>query len=118
MVTTYIPDRGDIINLDFDPSSGHEIQGRRFALVLTPKSYNRQMGLLYACPITGGAVGVSRSAGMNATLIGAGTDTQGKIVCSQMKALDWKARKASFKEKVPEFVVEDVLARIHAVLFD
>jgi mRNA interferase MazF len=52
MVETYIPDRGDYVWLDFNPQSGHEQQGRRPALVLSPKEYNGKVGLGIFCPLT------------------------------------------------------------------
>lgn len=55
---------------------------------------------------------------MISTLLGAGTETQGNVHCHQLKSLDWQIRKASFKETVPDYVLDDVLARIGAVLFD
>jgi mRNA interferase MazF len=49
---TYIPERGDLIWLDFDPQSGHEQKGKRPALVLSPKDYNKKVGLGLFCPMT------------------------------------------------------------------
>ena len=48
----YVPDRGDIIYLEFDPQKGREQKGKRPALVLSPKSYNGKVGLAIMCPIT------------------------------------------------------------------
>jgi len=36
VVERYIPDRGDIIWLEFNPQLGHEQAGKRPALVLSP----------------------------------------------------------------------------------
>ena len=52
MVADYIPQREDVIWLDFNPQAGHEQAGKRPALVLSPKTYNHKTGLLLACPIT------------------------------------------------------------------
>ena len=52
------------------------------------------------------------------TLIVSGTEIQCAINCLQMKSLDWMARKASFKEAVPEYVLDEVNARVQAILFD
>ena len=112
----YIPDKGDIVHLQFDPASGQEMKGNHYALVLSPKAFNKLTGLIYACPISQGKASAAR--GMLATLLGAGTHTQGNIHCHQLKSLDWKIRKAAFKERVPDFVRDDVLARIEAVLFN
>lgn len=53
MGNEYIPERGDLVWLDFTPQSGYEQRGKRPALVLTPKSYNAKVGLAVFCPITG-----------------------------------------------------------------
>lgn len=114
----YIPERGDIFHLVFDPSAGGEMKGDHYALALSPKLFNQTTGLVFACPISQGKAEQARSSGMLSTLMGAGTHTQGNVHCHQLKALDWKIRRAAFKEAVPDFVVEDVLARIGAVLFN
>lgn len=114
----YIPQKGDIIHLQFDPSAGTEMQGKHYALVLSPKAFNQQTGLVFACPISQGSGGAARNMGMLSTLQGTGTDTQGNIHCHQLKSMDWRIRQAQFKEKVPDFVLQDVLARVEAVLFD
>ena len=50
----YIPERGDIFHLDFDPAAGTEMKGGHFALALSPKSFNRATGLVFSCPISQG----------------------------------------------------------------
>ena len=52
MATSYIPDRGDLVWLTFNPQTGHEQSGRRPALVLSPKAYNEKTGLAIFCPVT------------------------------------------------------------------
>ena len=52
MIQGYQPERGDIMWLDFNPQAGHEQAGFRPALVLSPKSYNKKIGLALVCPIT------------------------------------------------------------------
>ncbi|WMT91157.1 type II toxin-antitoxin system PemK/MazF family toxin [Pelagibacterium sp. H642] len=48
----YVPDRYDVVWLDFDPQPGREQAGRRPAFVLSPASYNRLTGLSAVCPMT------------------------------------------------------------------
>lgn len=112
----YTPDRGDIVHLHFDPSSGQEMQGPHFGLVVSSKEFNAH-GLAMICPISQGAAASARSFGTMVTLMGAGTDTQGMVHCHQLKSLDWRVRKAKLKERAPTFVVDDVMARIEAILF-
>ena len=52
MSSAYVPQRGDLIWLNFDPQTGHEQSGKRPAIVLSPGKYNSKTGLLLACPIT------------------------------------------------------------------
>ena len=113
----YVPNRGDIVHIHFDPSSGQEMKGPHFGLVLSGRAFN-QRGLAMLCPISQGAAAASRTHGMLVTLMGAGTDTQGAIHCHQMKSLDWRARKATLKESAPQSIVDEALARIEAILFD
>lgn len=113
----YMPNRGDIVHLDFDPSSGQEMKGPHFGLVLSSKTFNRQ-GLAMICPISQGAAAAARTHGTVVTLMGSGTNTQGAVHCHQLKSLDWKARNARLNENVPQYVMDEVLARVEAILFD
>jgi mRNA interferase ChpB len=112
----YVPSRGDILYLDFDPSLGREMQGSHFGLVISAQAFNH-LGMAMICPISQGTAAQARSHGTLVTLMGCGTDTLGAIHCHQLKSLDWRARKARFKESVPQFILDDVLARIEAILF-
>ncbi len=113
----YIPNRGDIVHLDFDPATGREIKGARFGVVLSGKQFN-QHGLAMICPISQGVAAASRTYGTIVTLMGAGVDTQGAVHCHQLKALDWQMRKAKFKEATPKPLFEEISARVNAILFD
>lgn len=44
--------RGDICKLSLDPTLGHEQQGLRPVLVLTPESFNTLTGTAVVAPIT------------------------------------------------------------------
>lgn len=113
----YIPDRGEIVHLQFDPSAGNEMKGPHYGLIISSKLFNRH-GLAMICPISQGIASQARTYGTIVTLMGSGTDTQGNVHCHQMKSLDWRVRKAKFKEVVPTFILDDVMARVEAVLFD
>ena len=113
----YVPNRGDIVHLDFDPSSGPEMKGPHFGLVLSGKVFNQQ-GLAMICPISHGAAAAARTYGTVVTLMGVGTDTLGAVHCHQLKSLDWRACKVRLKETVPQFIIDEVLARVEAILFE
>lgn len=106
--------RGDIVRLNLSPTAGREQQGDfRPALVLTPAAYNAT-GLAVIAPITQGG-DFARYAGFAVTLSGAGTETQGVILCNQIRSVDLEARSAKRIEAAPEVVIEDALARVQAL---
>jgi mRNA interferase MazF len=51
-MATYIPERGDVVRISFNPQAGHEQAGWGPALVLSPKAYNARVGLALFCPVT------------------------------------------------------------------
>jgi mRNA interferase MazF len=109
--TPYIPERRDVVYLDFDPQTGREQKGRRPALVLSPLSYNRRVGLCVACPITNQAKGYPFE-----VAIPSGYKVTGVILADQVKSLDWQARNASLLDHLPQSVLDDVLAKIDVLL--
>ena len=111
---SYIPRRGDIIRLDCDPSAGHEQQGPRPALVLSPEAFNR-FGLALACPVTRGGA-FARGQAWTVTLAGAGLVTNGVVLCNHLRTVDLKARRAQFIEAVSPELVADVLARVATLI--
>ena len=89
--------------------------GARFVLIVTKKSFNL-FGTSLVCPITQGG-SFARHAGFAVSRSGAGTRTQGVVLCNQLRVLDLQARVARFVEKAPEFVTGEVLDKLVA-LFD
>ena len=108
------PNRGDILQVNLNPTQGQELKGARPVLVVSPKMFNKA-GLIWVCPITQGG-NYARFGGFTATLQGTGIETQGVVLCNQIRTLDCNARKARFIESVPDYVMDDVLARLQAVL--
>jgi mRNA interferase ChpB len=106
--------RAEIVRLNLNPTAGREQQGDfRPALILTPAAYNAT-GLAVIAPITQGG-DFARYAGFAVTLSGAGTETQGVILCNQIRSVDLEARGAKRIESVPDVVIEEVLARVQAL---
>src|ERR1700710_824212 len=101
----YTPDRGDIVPLQFDPASGQEMKGPHFGFVVSSKAFNSR-GLAMICPISQGGAAAARTYGTVVTLMGSGMDTQGAVHCHQLKALDWRIRKAKFKEAAPMAIID------------
>jgi mRNA-degrading endonuclease toxin of MazEF toxin-antitoxin module len=109
-------ERGDIYLVSLDPAAGHEQQGKRPVLVISPGKFNRMSGVPVVLPITGGG-GFVRMAGFAVTLMGAGTQTTGVVRCDQPRALDLRARGGRRLERVPHEIVDEVLSKV-APLFE
>jgi mRNA-degrading endonuclease toxin of MazEF toxin-antitoxin module len=107
--------RGDIYLVSLDPTAGHEQQGTRPVLVVSPDRFNALTRVPIVVPITSGG-SFARSAGFAVPLAGAGTRTAGVIRCDQPRPIDLAARSGRRLESVPRIVLDDVLARI-ATLF-
>ncbi|MBD2027307.1 endoribonuclease MazF [Leptolyngbya sp. FACHB-711] len=108
----YIPNRGDVVFLNFDPTKGHEQKGLRPAFVISPLAYNRKTSLALFMPITKQQKGYPFE-----VVLPTGLKTYGVILTDQIKCLDWKARGVQFVEAVPEDIVEEVQRKLEPLLF-
>ena len=111
MATAYVPDRGDIVWLQFDPQAGHEQAGRRPAFVVSPRSYNRKVGLALFCPVTSRVKGYPFEVPLPTS-----GKARGAVLSDQLKSLDWRARKADRFDRASEAVILEVTARILALV--
>jgi mRNA interferase ChpB len=104
-------ERGDIYLVSLDPALGHEQQGKRPVLVISPEPFNRLTGAPVVLPITTGG-NFARTAGFAVSLMGAGTRTIGVVRCDQPRAVDLLARRAKRLESVPQHIVDEVLSKV------
>lgn len=111
MLKPYVPERGDIVWLEFNPQAGHEQAGHRPALVLSPSSYNKRTGLMLCCPITSRVKGYPFEVRVKTQ-----DGVEGAVLSDQVKSLDWKVRCAKKKSEVPPGVMNDVLAKALTLL--
>jgi mRNA interferase MazF len=108
----YVPERGDVVWIHFNPQAGYEQAGRRPALVISPAAYNSRVGLALLCPVTSQVKGYPFE-----VLIPEGLRASGVILSDQVKSLDWRARRADFLEHLPESVVREVLQKLGTLVF-
>ena len=104
-------ERGDIYLVSLDPTSGHEQQGTRPVLIVSPSAFNRLTKTPIVLPITSGG-NFARMAGFAISLMGAGTNTTGVIHCDQPRAIDLAARNGRKLESVSAAIMDEVLARL------
>jgi len=107
----YLPQRGDIVWLTFDPQAGHEQAGRRPAVILSPAEYNGKVGLALLCPITSRTKGYPFEVKLPVT-----APISGVILADQVKSLDWRARNAEYVYRMPEEVMREVQGKLATLL--
>jgi len=109
---SYVPKRGDIVWLQFSPQTGHEQAGHRPALVISPRAYNAKVGLALFCPLTSRVKGYPFEVSLPSS-----SKAKGAILADQIKNLDWRKRGAKKFATAPKAVLEEVLAKIEALLY-
>ncbi len=107
----YVPDRQDVIWLQFQPQAGREQAGRRPALVLSPAEYNRKTSLAIVLPITSQIKGYPWE-----VRLPEGLDVSGVILADQVRSLDWRARNAAKMSRVPPDVLDEVKRKLNVLL--
>jgi len=111
MARRYVPKRGDIVWLSFQPQTGREQAGRRPALTLSPAAYNERVGLALFCPITSRVKGYPFEVAVPPGLV-----VSGVVLSDQVRSLDWKARRAERAGQLPAAHVLEVLNKLGALL--
>jgi len=106
MKNQYIPDRNEIVWMDFDPAKGKEIAKCRPALVLSSKSYNKTMEILICCPISSSIRGHVTEIPVN------NLNQPSVVVANAVRAMSWKIRNAKFIACAEDGVMTAVLQRL------
>jgi mRNA interferase MazF len=108
----YIPDKGDIVMLTFDPQAGHEQKGRRPAFVISNRLFNEFSGLCFVCPVTN----TDRKIPFHIPVSHSSRIT-GFVMVDQLKSVDYSARKIQFIEKARSEITEKVFAVLDAIVY-
>jgi mRNA interferase MazF len=109
-MVTYIPNRGDIVWLEFEPQQGKEIQKTRPALVISLKAYNQKTGLALFMPIT------SKIKGYPFEIVLTSLEISGAILCDQVRSLDWQARNARFITAISDLILRSAVEKLTLLL--
>jgi len=110
--SSYVPDRGDIVWINFNPIRGHEQKGKRPALVISPKLYNGKTSLMLACPLTTNAKGYPFEV---ATFVG---KTESVVLVDHVRSVDWVERNAHKIQKTTPAVLSKVQGLLKKIIFD
>lgn len=109
---SYVPDRMDIVWIDFSPTRGHEQANVRPALVLSSKAYNQKTHLAVMCPITSHIKGHAFEVAIREAKV------EGVILADHIRSLAFENRKMKFVQKASPEVFDTVRDMLSALLFD
>jgi mRNA interferase MazF len=105
---TYFPDRGDLIEMNFQPAAGREIDKRRPAIVLSPLAYNRKSGICLAVPLTTdltpGPLWIPMPPGY--------LSRPSLILCDYLKSFDYRERSATFISHIPVELIDQIVSNL------
>ena len=100
-----------MLKLDLDPTLGHEQKGYRPVLTVSATAFNRHTGFCWVVPITTPQKGLP-----NEIRLPDGLPAHGTLLLSQLRSIDWRAWSFSVACSVPPAFLEDICARLSAVI--
>src|SRR5437899_900485 len=108
----YVPDAGDLVWTDFDPTRGREQAGRRPALVVSSSLFAENTGLAIVCPITSRVRPFPTS-----VVLPPGLPVAGEILTSHIRSIDTLARQIRYAgAAVPRDIAQLVRAKLNAFI--
>lgn len=109
----YVPNQGDLVWINMDPQVGNEIKGRRPALVVSQALFNKMTGFAVVCPVTT----TNKRFAFHVEIKNA-VEISGVIKTDQLKSIDFRARKIQKIETADKDVLNEVLRKIDAIIFN
>ncbi|ADU15375.1 type II toxin-antitoxin system PemK/MazF family toxin [Asticcacaulis excentricus] len=91
----FIPDEGHVVYTDFDPSAGHEQQGKRPAVVLSKQAFNKS-GMMICVPMTTKI----RNMGWEVPITSLKDDRPSVALANQVQTMDLNARGAELVGRI------------------
>lgn len=107
----YVPSRGDVVHLDWNPAVGHEMNGPHYGLVLSQNAFNIGTGLVVVSPIT------SKVGKLSAFELEIHTGrVNGVAVLSQFRTLDYQTRSVQFEGAIAAGPIDEAARRVKMIL--
>jgi len=103
---TYIPDRGDLVWVDFNPTKGRKQAKVRPAIILSPLAYNQKTNLAIMCPITSVVKGYPFEVDVNEKKVA------GVVLSDHVRSLNWQTQNTKFIAKAKPKVTAEVQSKL------
>jgi mRNA interferase MazF len=111
MSASYIPERGDFVWITLNPQAGHEQAGRRPAVVLSPRTYNKPSGLALFCPSTNRTKVYPFEVHLSEQ-----SPVTGVVLVDQLRSLDWQVRHMEFIGELDAQTLAELFARLRPLM--
>lgn len=111
MVKKYVPKRGDLVYLDFNPTKGHEQSGIRPALVVSNEVFNKFTKMAIVCPITANTKEFPTYYLLKDT-----KKIKGSVLCEHIRSIDYEIRNLKYVEKCSDDEFEDIIDLINSFI--
>lgn len=111
-MAAYIPRKGDMTLISFNPQAGHEIKGYRPALVISNDLFNKATGFAIVCPITS----TDRQFPFHVR-IPDGHKISGFIMVEQARSVDYRSRGMKLVQSAPAATMQEVLDIYYSCIF-
>lgn len=111
MVKKYIPEQGDIVLLDLNPTKGHEQRGFRPAIVISTNVFNRNTKMVIVCPITSNEKEFPTHYILEDT-----KNVHGSVLCEHIRSIDYEIRNLKFVEKLSENDFISIITLLNACI--
>jgi len=111
MVKKYVPSKGDIVYLDFNPTKGHEQKGIRPALILSSETFNKFTKMAIVCPITSNTKEFPTHYLLKNT-----NKIVGSVLCEHIRSIDYEIRNVKYVEKLNSEEYEEIIDLINSFM--
>lgn len=111
MVKKYIPEQGDLVYLDFNPTKGHEQKGFRPAVVISSNVFNKNTKMVIVCPITSNEKEFPTHYKLEDT-----KDVHGSVLCEHIRSIDYEIRNLKFAEKLTQNDLISIITLLNACI--
>ena len=106
----YVPEQGDIVFLDFSPTSGHEQTGTRPAVVISKAAFNKASGMALVVPVTSKIKGYPFEVPLGMRKVA------GAALADQIRSVDYQARNARRVGTVSDAVFLEIRLKFLALI--
>lgn len=104
-MVNYVPEDGDIVNIDLSPVKGHEQDGMRPAIVISNKIFNSFTKMAIVCPLSSNTKDFPTH-----YILEKSKKITGAVLCEHIRSIDYEKRNVKFIEKSHKSDLENIMA--------